>query len=440
MTNVRVYARIGVRYTPYSGTADGYPKANGVSFVSAGTDDTYLKYADIAFEDSSVTTKVTYSFKAAGDTTHTSGALPFDDVYLVVDYTPPCSDWTIGSTSVYAGSTFRVSIVMTDDNQEYTHKVVVSNGTDTLCTGTGSPGQSTIWVYLSAASLKYFPDTDAGQAFVTLETYNADGILLGTSDPIEIEVLCPDNVIPSTGTLTVSGTNMFGPLYIQGVSSASAAASGWAGTYGSTIRTVTLTGNGKSVTLDVSSGTTTYSDSLTLEAGLLKVTGACSFALSVTDSRGRTAATTQTIDVTAYSPIAVSSTAQGRATRADAGTQDSGYVKVAYDYTPLSYQAEETTYFNTPVLTIYWGTNSIVIDGYASNAQQRFAEDVENGLQKDTMYSIRLHLTDGITSTTVTRTIGTAYAFMRWEPANNAVGFGCYPSTDHCVEIGDGWT
>lgn len=288
--------------------------------------------------------------------------------------------------------------------------------------------------------MEQFPNTTAGKATAVLETYNANGVLLGTSEPVGIEILCPENMVPSAGSITVTGTHMFGPLYIQGISSVTAAASGWVGVYGSTIKTVVLTGNGKTATLDMSTGTTTYSDSLTLDAELLKSAGVVSFTLTVTDSRGRISSAIQEINVTSYSPVSIKSTAQGRVTREDSSTYDSGYVKVEYDYTALTYQSGSTVYYNTPALTIYWGTNSVVVDGYASKAQQRFAEDDTNGLRKDAMYSARLHLTDGITSTTAIRTIGTAYAFMRWDPANDAVGFGCYPSTDHCVEIGDGWT
>lgn len=64
----------------------------------------------------------------------------------------------------------------------------------------------------------------------------------------------------------------------------------------------------------------------------------------------------------------------------------------------------------------------------------------ENGLLKTQMYTIVIHLTDGITSTSAVRKIGTAYAFMRWDPKNNAIGFGCYPQQNHCVEIGSEWT
>lgn len=288
--------------------------------------------------------------------------------------------------------------------------------------------------------MEQFPNTTAGKATAVLETYNANGILLGTSEPVEIEILCPEDMVPSTGSLTVTGTHMFGPLYLQGISSVTAAASGWIGVYGSTIETVVLTGNGKTATLDMSTGATTHSASLTLDAGLLKAAGVVSFTLTVTDSRGRISSVIQEIDVTSYSPVSIKSTAHGRVTREDSSTYDSGYVKLEYDYTALTYQSGATVYYNTPALTIYWGTNSVVVDGYASKTQQRFAEDDTNGLRKDSMYTVRLHLTDGISNTTVTRTIGTTHAFMRWDPARNAIGFGCYPQQEKCVEIGTDWS
>lgn len=39
------------------------------------------------------------------------------------------------------------------------------------------------------------------------------------------------------------------------------------------------------------------------------------------------------------------------------------------------------------------------------------------------------------------RTIGSAYAFMRWEPEENRIGFGCFPTAfeERLVEIGDDW-
>jgi hypothetical protein len=288
--------------------------------------------------------------------------------------------------------------------------------------------------------LEQFPNTTTGKATVLLETYNASGALLGTSEPIAIDILCPEDVIPSAGFLAIDGTNMFGPLYIQGISSASATVSGWAGVYGSTIKTVVLAGNGRTATLDMNTGTAAYSDSLKLDAGLLKASGTIPFTVSVTDSRGRTSTITQEINVAAYSPISIQSTAQGRVARAGSNTYDSGYAKIEYDYTVLTYQEGAITHYNTPTLTIYWEANSVVVDGYASKAQQYFAEDDANGLRKDAMYTVRFYLTDGISSTVVTRTIGTAYAFMRWDPANNAVGFGCYPQSAKCVEIGPDWT
>ena len=37
------------------------------------------------------------------------------------------------------------------------------------------------------------------------------------------------------------------------------------------------------------------------------------------------------------------------------------------------------------------------------------------------------------------QTLGTAYAFMQWEPQTNAIGFGCYPQGVNRVEISENW-
>ena len=149
----------------------------------------------------------------------------------------------------------------------------------------------------------------------------------------------------------ISGTSMFGgTVYIQGVSSVAATASSWDGVYGSTIKTATITGNGKTVAKDFSSGGVTYSDDLKLDAGLLKSDGTVEFTLTVTDSRGRTASVTKSISVVKYSPVSILSTSQGRVTNDAATGSDTGYVRVEYDYTSgVSYTSGGSTIWNTPV-------------------------------------------------------------------------------------------
>lgn len=355
--NVKItaYARIGARFTPLSGTDSSYPKANGVKFTKAvNSSDSYLYSANVEFSDISVSTKVTYSFKANGDASMgipRSGSLSFDDVYLLIEYTPPCSDWTISSTSEHVGETIWADVVLTEDNASYSHKVVVSCGSRLLFAGNASPGQSRIWISLDSAWMEQFPDSTVGIVQAVLETYNENDELLGTSEPVAIELLCPGDMIPTAGVIAITGTNMFGEqVFIQGVSSAVVAASGWSGVYGSTIKTVILTGNGKSVTMNLSSGISAYSDELILSAGLLKSAGATVFTLTVVDSRGRSASVTNNISVVAYSPVSIISTAQGRITNSDAGAGDTGYVRVEYSYSSgISYTSDEQTVWNTPV-------------------------------------------------------------------------------------------
>lgn len=159
--------------------------------------------------------------------------------------------------------------------------------------------------------------------------------------------------------------------------------------------------------------------------------------MTVVDSRGRSSTITEAIQVAQYSPIAIDSTAQGRISDESATSADTGYVKVNYTYTPISYSDATGMHHNTPRLTVMWFGNSVSVNGYASGSQVRFGDAM---LNKASMYTVQIYLTDGITSATAIRKIGTAYAFMRWDPKRNRVGFGCYPQQDRCVEIGPDWT
>lgn len=256
VTSVTVYARIGARFTPKGSYAAGYPKANGVSFqkVSGATDE-YLYCAAITFEDTAATTKVTYSFKAGGygylSGSH-SGSASFDDVYLLVDYKPPCSDWNLSTTDATAGDTIYADVVLNEDNMLYQHKVVVSCGNGLLFTGSTSPGQSRIWIVINSSWMDQYPDTETGVAIAHLETYDAAGTLLGISEDVPIHITCSDDMVPDAGQLIVSGENMFGSLFIQGISTATAVGSGWTGSHGSTIKKITITGNGKQIVRDLS--------------------------------------------------------------------------------------------------------------------------------------------------------------------------------------------
>lgn len=355
VTSVIVYARIGVGGNPNGGYASGYPKANGVSFQQvSGSSDKKLYSAQITFENISASTKVTFSFKSGGFGLYSgshSGTASFDDVYLLVEYILPCSDWIISPVSGNIGETIYADVILTDNNLTYSHKVVITCENSVLFEGRLSSGETRVPILLDSSWLEYYPDAVICIAHAVLETYNESGVLLGVSDPVQIEFYCPDTVVPFPGTISITGNNMFGgQVYVQGISSASISASEWSGSCGSLITSVTLSGNGKTVTKDFSSEALPYTNNLVINSGLLNTPGPVTFTLSVTDSRGRFASISRDIYVSAYAPISIASTAQGRITNNASDMGDTGYVRVDYTHSSgISYTFGDQTVWNTPV-------------------------------------------------------------------------------------------
>lgn len=119
-----------------TGIKSGFPKANGVTLsVVDASEDSYLCSAAIAFEDDAISTKVTYSFRANGSRTgkYIQGSLSFDDVHLVIDYEPPCSEWLITSASYEHTVEGHISghIAINEFNKTYRHEIQAKCGADT---------------------------------------------------------------------------------------------------------------------------------------------------------------------------------------------------------------------------------------------------------------------------------------------------------------------
>lgn len=437
---IMAHATVGARFTPLSGIAPGYPKANGVTMTRvANSENSELYCAAIEFEDASSSTQVTYSFKATGNISYgatKSGSLSFDDVHQVVTYTEPNSEIEIRDENVYAGDPLHCTIIATADNAAYSHKAVAVCGDSEEVVVQIEPGVYEFEQPTSADWIYQFPESAASSATLLLYTLDADGNVLGVSQRHPFIVLCPDDILPSCGSISANGVNTYGSLYLQNISSVQISAAGWSGSGGSYIKHVALSGNGKTVSSDISS---TARSSVVLDTGILKNSGAVVFSLTVTDSRNRSSVLDYVIDVQEYAPVSIKTTAQGRIDSGDNDVPDSAYAKVTYEYTPnIESEIDGVTVTNSPILTVVWnGVESTSFEDYVSGTQVLFAE---HQLNKSTLYPIVLTLSDGITSATVMRIIGTASVFMRWDPKNSAIGFGCYPQQAKCVHIANDWS
>ena len=133
-----------------------------------------------------------------------------------------------------------------------------------------------------------------------------------TSKTITLNV--PSSVVPTIGSVTATGNNLLGSVYVAGKSTVTAKINNAVGAYGSTIKSYSLSGAG------ISSSSSSATSGL-LSAGTHTLTG------KITDSRGRTA--TKSISITVYSYYAPSLSIDFYRCNSDGTRNDNGtYARV----------------------------------------------------------------------------------------------------------------
>lgn len=221
------------------------------------------------------------------------------------------ADWHSGFTSSYTPSSLTVSGTVNLPDIPRASSVsatglvlgsagtlvvtrAVSTFTHTIKLKCGSAAQVTVATKSSTTSISYTPPLDwaaqntAGTSVnITAEitTYNGDAVVGTNTTTLTASI--PASVRP-TLSVSLSDTSGYQPTYgwVQGKSILKATFSA-AGSYGSTIKSKSLSIGGKSASPD--------------GANALTGSGTMAVVATVTDSRGRTASVTQNITVNAYS-------------------------------------------------------------------------------------------------------------------------------------------
>ena len=214
---------------------------------------------------------------------------------------PRATTPSIDKPSLDCGSAIKISGTSASSN--FSHKVYVTwNGTKTqigtIASGTTSPSFSytipTDWE-------KNIPDSTSGIATFTLETIS--GSTSVGSKTVNATIKVRSGVVPSIGTVSISDTNSICAGIGQYVQSQSKLKFSIAtsGNQGSTITSVSTKFNDQ-----------TYSGS-TFTTQVIQNSGMLSYTITVTDSRGRTATKSGSINVVAYNPPSLTNVSAKRA-------------------------------------------------------------------------------------------------------------------------------
>jgi len=216
------------------------------------------------------------------------------------------------SGAVDAGS--KLTISTNRKSSSFTHTLTYKFGSasGTIATGVGASYAWTVPMSL----LNQIPNATSGSGTITCTTYSGSTKI--GSDTVGFTVRAGSSVVPTISSTSVSevNSNVASKIgaFVQGESALKLTTSA-SGTYGSTIKSSTVTIAGYTVNSGGSTGTITQSGTLTLTA-------------TVRDSRGRTTSKTGTVSVLAYSPPRASSVKFRRATSSGTVSEDGTVVRV----------------------------------------------------------------------------------------------------------------
>lgn len=301
--------------------------------------------------------------------------------------------------SLYFGE--KLTITLPRKSSSYTHTLQylfsAEQERQTLATGVGT---SYSWTIPDKASL--YPNATSGTLTIYCRTYNGSTYIGQTTRTLTVKV--PESVVPSISSITAreytAGVAEKYGAFIQG-SSEIRIDTTTAGAKGSTVKTCSVTFQGKTVKLNspTSGGVFTwYQDAI--KSGSLNIVA------TITDSRGRTATKTLTIYVEPYEPPKIT---LFRAARADdeGNAADNGEMALlSYAYSVSSLNAK-----NTADMKVHWKLstaaeyNDYPLMSISMTEANRTDLIGSVFFSADYQYDLKMTLTDGVGNTATYTTV-----------------------------------
>ena len=352
----------------------------------------------------------TYAVNVTASGTHTLNTIPRAS--------------SVKASNVNMGSAATITISRASSSFTHTLTYKFGNATGTITTKTTSTSVS--WTPpVSLAS--QIPSAVSGTCTITCDTYS--GSTKVGSKICTHTLTVPSSVKPVIGNLSVTRVDGDVPsaweIYVQTKSKATLKIEGEAGSYGSTVKSYSISGGGYSGTAS------------TLTTGFLNSAGTVTFTATITDSRGRVSdAKTVSISVVAYSAPSFSSYQSQRATSNGTVNDDGTYIKglVSYGFASCSSKnsvTRKTEYRKSGAAD--W-TNASV--SFSSGTAFTFGG---GSISTETSYEIRYTITDAFSAVSVIDVVSTAAVVMDFKSGGKGVAIGKVSETDNCFEVSEKW-
>ncbi len=324
------------------------------------------------------------------------------------------------TSSVSVNGTNEVTVAITRAASSFTHTVVFSFGSYSKTT-TGV-GTSTSYA-IPTSWLNAIPSATSGTAKVTVTTYSGS-TKIGGAVSKNFTLTVPSTVVPTIGSVAVSDTTTNQTTYGNMVQSKSKpkftiTASG---ALGSTITAYKTVFEGKTYT------------GATPTASVITGSGSVKATITVTDSRGRTASTTKTWTVVAYTAPKIISF-QGFRCLAD-GTEnyEGTYVKMAVNFS-ISPISEKNTKSYTIEYKLQSASTWTTLTSGSVYALSSSITSSSGPFGVDNSFDIRLTVKDAFATITSTFEIPTAFTLIDFNKSGRGIAFGKVSEKEEGIEF-----
>lgn len=341
---------------------------------------------------------------------------------ITLDSIPRASN--VSAANMTMGSAGTISINRA--SSAFTHTLTYSFGNTNGTIATKTTASSVSWTpALSLAS--QIPNAISGTCTITCTTYSGNTNIGSKTCTLTLSI--PASVKPTISSLTASRIDGEVPstwgIYVQTKSKVKLTINGAAGSYGSTIKSYSITGGG-------------YSGSAsTLTTGFLNNSGTITFKATVTDSRGRVSAEASvSITVTAYSPPYFNSSLSQRCLSNGALDDDGTYIHalVSFGYSTCGGKNTlKTSVQYKQVAAEQWTDAGVT---FTSNTAFTYGK---GQISTETSYDVRYTLEDAFSTISVQEIVSTAAVVMDFKSGGKGVAIGKVSESDNTFEVAENW-
>lgn len=341
---------------------------------------------------------------------------------ITLDSIPRASSVSAGNMTL--GSVGKINISRASSS--FTHTLTYSFGNTSGTIATKTTATSVSWTP-SLSLANQIPNATSGTCTITCTTYNGNTNIGAKTCTLSLSV--PASVKPTISSLSAARIDGEVPsawgIYVQTKSKVKLTINGAAGSYGSTIKSYSITGGG-------------YSGSAsTLTTGFLNNSGTITFKATVTDSRGRVSAEASvSITVTAYSPPYFNSSLSQRCLSNGALDDDGTYIHalVSFGYSTCGGKNTlKTSVQYKQVAAEQWTDAGVT---FTSNTAFTYGK---GQISTETSYDVRYTLEDAFSSISVQEIVSTAAVVMDFKSGGKGVAIGKVSESDNTFEVAENW-